>query len=257
MEDVVARMATKTTIGTVYLDAISAAVEGAGAPESGAAASTMPITDMYGYIIDLAFRTNAAESNLLLQVEEADRIYSDNTNDETKGGGSSMTFKATTADFTNNQVKELMKAIRIVFFNPQGGEVITYAKLAVDLATQTADGWKADMYLYSVDADGNETKEGDNVIMPLTQNTPTALSMLVYLDGNYVGNDDVAATAASSMTGKMNIQFASSANLVPMEYAQLHQGTGNNNAGGSSSSSASSQPASSSNSQPASSPENP
>ena len=219
-----ARMATKTSINPVYLTAISTAVNTAGAPK-GDTDDSLPITDMYGYIIDLAFRTNAADSNLLLQVEAADRIYSDNTNDETMGGGSSMTFKATTADFNDAKVKDLMKAIRIVFFNPNGGAVIANGKLAADTAAPTADGWKADMYLYSV-VDGVETREEDNVIMALTQNTATALSILVYLDGELVGNDDVAATTATSMTGSMNIQFASSANLVPMEYASLHQGTG-------------------------------
>lgn len=226
LNNMAARMNTKTSVNPVYLQQIADAVVAAGAPASGATGS-MPITDMYGYIIDLAFRTNAAESNLLLQVEAEDRIYGDNTNDDTMGGGSSMTFKATTTDFTDDQVKNLMKAIRIVFFDPTSMKVITNAKLDVDnTANLTADGWKADMYIYSVDANGTETVETDNEIMALTQNTATALSMLVYLDGNYVGNDDVAATAATSMTGKMNIQFASSANLVPMEYAALHQGTG-------------------------------
>ena len=65
--------------------------------------------------------------------------------------------------------------------------------------------------------------EGKIEIMPLTQNTAHALSALVYLDGYHVGNEDVAATASTSMTGKMNLQFSSSAALVPMEYAELYQ----------------------------------
>ena len=68
-----------------------------------------------------------------------------------------------------------------------------------------------------------EAKKNDNIIMPLAQNQQTALSVLVYLDGNNMGNDDVAATAATSMKGSMNLQFASSATLVPMEYADLYQ----------------------------------
>ncbi|MBR3935788.1 MAG: hypothetical protein IKJ57_04500, partial [Oscillospiraceae bacterium] len=59
-------------------------------------------------------------------------------------------------------------------------------------------------------------------IMPLTQNTAHALSVLVYLDGEKITNADVAATASTSMTGKMNLQFSSSATLVPMEYKDLH-----------------------------------
>ena len=76
-------------------------------------------------------------------------------------------------------------------------------------------------YLAEVTASG-ETKSEDNAIMALTQNQATALSALVYLDGENVGNDDVAATAAQSMTGKMNLQFASSATLVPMDYSALN-----------------------------------
>lgn len=295
LNNMAARMETDSSLApNFYLVAIGSAVELAGAPASGAT-GTLPISDMYGYIIDMAFRTNAAESNLLLQVAPADRIYSDNTNEETMGGGSSMTFKATTTDFTDDQVKALMGAIRIVFFDPTASnKIIAYAKLDVANATLGTDGWTAKMYLYEVtaggtvtnykaptseqlddttvtlytattDADGNttytavaeadrsaitsattgtyyvavtettaagENRKTDNIIMALTQNTPTALSALVYLDGNNVGNDDVAATAASSMTGTMNLQFASSANLVPMEYAALYQAAGNNTSGG-------------------------
>ena len=58
--------------------------------------------------------------------------------------------------------------------------------------------------------------------MALTQNQAHALSVLVYLDGTQVTNADVAATGSTSMTGTMNLQFSSSATLVPMEYADLH-----------------------------------
>ena len=228
LNNMAARMTTDTDLDSVYLAAISAAVGVAGAPAGGAAGS-MPITDMYGYIIDLAFRTNAAESNLLLQVEAKDRIYGDNTNDETMGGGSSMTFKATTPDFSDKQVKDLMSAIRIVFFDPTNNNtVIATAKLDAENATLGADGLTAKLYLYTMD-DTGEVKSDDNAIMALTQNQATALSVLVYLDGYLVGNDDVAATAPTSMTGKLNLQFASSANLVPMDYAALYIPANNNN----------------------------
>ena len=227
LENTTARMETKTTVNPVYLDAVGTAVENAKAPASGAV-GTLPITDMYGFIVDLAFRTNAADSKLLLQVDAADRIYNNNTNEETMGGGSSMTFQATTPDFTNDQVKALMSAIRVVFFDPtQSNKVIVTAKLDTTNAVLGADGWTAKMYLYKMEG-GVETKIDNNEIMPLSQSDPAALSVLVYLDGNIVGNDDVAATASTSMTGKMNLQFASSANLVPMEYAELHIPANNN-----------------------------
>ena len=294
LNNMTARMETKTSMNPVYLVAVGTAVEGAGAPE-GDSATALPISDTYGYIIDLAFRTNATDSKLLLQQEGVDRIYDNNTNEETMGHGSSMTFMATTTDFSNEQVKALMDAIKIIFFNPTDGTIYCYAGLDTANATIGADGVTAEMYLYKIT--GNETtyraaqtgetathvevisyveatvEEGatyvlsgdnyvlagegvtathkqvasyreatadetathvavagtpteteidDNAIMALTQNTATALSVLVYLDGNLVDNSDVAATGTSSMTGTMNLQFASSANLVPMEYADLH-----------------------------------
>lgn len=226
LKDMTARMETKTSVSP-YLEAIGTVVKNAKAPE-GSGDTVLPITDMYGFIVDLAFRTNAADSNLLLQVDAADRIYDGNTNEQTMGGGSSMTFKATTPDFSDKQVKDLMSAIRIVFFDPTNSNtVIATAKLDVDNATLGADGITAKLYLYTMDATG-EVKSTDNAIMALTQNQATALSVLVYLDGNLVGNDDVAATASTSMTGKMNLQFASSAHLVPMDYAALNIPANNN-----------------------------
>ena len=226
---------------------------------------TLPISEFYGYIIDLAFRTNAAESNLLLQTTPTDRIYGENnTNEATMGHGSTMTFKSTTNGFSNEKVKELMRAIRVVFFIPavnagEFNEIQAYAKLDVDNATIGVDGVTANLYLYTSATtyhlgDGTEVFEKDGKyytdttygeeaegtvtpkvtetmvtesanakIMALQQNVATALSVLVYLDGETIGNDDVAATNAKSMEGKLNLQFASSATLVPMEYADLHQ----------------------------------
>ncbi len=218
VEDVPATMKTNGR-NPSYLSAIGVAVSGK-APTTGAN-DNMPISDIYGYIIDLAFRTNASSSNLLLQQEGVDRIYGDNTNEETKGNGSSMIFKATTADFNDTQVKGLMDAIRIVFFNPDDNSVVATAKLDTAAAELTGDGWKAYLYLYENGASG-EVRSSDNAIMALNQNEAHALSVLVYLDGNEVENKDVAATGSTSMTGSLNLQFASSAELVPMEYADLH-----------------------------------
>ena len=74
-----------------------------------------------------------------------------------------------------------------------------------------------------VDSDVTVTVEvRDNVITSLNQNEAKHVSALVYLDGETIENSDVAATVAQSMTGTVNFQFASSAELVPMEYGELH-----------------------------------
>ena len=303
LTDMPARMETNTTVddgyGDVYLGILSTVVTNAKEPVG--AGQTMPITDFFGYIIDLGFKTNAAESNLLLATTPVDRIYKDGGNEETMGHGATMTFTSTTTDFTATQLAELMDAIRIVFFDPSSNEVFATAKLDMANGAYTVVGGNtitANIYLYEnvasattyreatndetathvavpvyrealdtetathiLDADGTTYREptGDEtathvigsynyveaasgathvavtvaggavlekdqtkaVITALTQNTAKAVSVLVYLDGRYVTNADVAATAETSMTGSMNLQFSSSANLTPMNYTPL------------------------------------
>jgi len=314
-------MDTESSVKPAYLERMETGVNTAGAPASGAV-GTNPMSDMYGYIIDMAFRTNAAESELRLQQDAIDRIYKDNTvggqiegNEETTmGHGATMTFQSSDVTFGAEKVKGLMSAIRLVFFDPDTKDVYATGKLDTANATVGTDGVTAKIYLYEKVAGGTEEykqqdyvaaatgvtyytksteavytkvespvaedianyyiKNGEtynsaaletfdanieyftqstqdkyteaadpagaaagtlfvkvpstgekaienNKIMNLNQNTAHKLSVLVYLDGNLVGNDDVAVTAAQSMSGKMNLQFTSSATLVPMEYSQL------------------------------------
>ena len=182
--------------------------------------------------------------------EAVDRIYEDNNNEATQGKGSYMTYKATTNELTVDQVKGLMDCIRIVFFETGTMEIIGEARLDTANATIGADGVTAKMYMYKAveipvtDADGaplynedgtaktettyvlqNGGKESDNKdssIVALPQNKELAVSVLVYLDGDEIENADVAATDVKSVTGMMNIQFASDANLKPMEYGDLY-----------------------------------
>lgn len=184
----------------------------------------LPLTEIYGYVIDLAFRTNAAQSNLLLQTEGADRIYDGNANTETMGAGSSMTFKSNSPDFTTQQVKELMSRIRVVFYSTDDGatmsDVYAFAALDTDNATIDANGITAKLYITENKID---TADSDDAITSLNQNEIKHISALVYLDGESIQNSEVAATVAASMTGTVNLQFASSAELNPMEYGELHQ----------------------------------
>lgn len=227
------KVTMKVTSTKKYLDSVSSAVSKLGAPAGNAAgAADQPITEFYGYIIDLAFRTNASSSNLLLQTDAVDRIYDDNNNVDTQGSGSSMTFDAVTGSgLGDKQIKNLMKCFRIVFFRPtmganaeNTGEILAYARLDVDHATGVADGWNAKMYL--CDANGNFIMDGENHVNTITalgQNEIAQVSILVYLDGEALQNSDVSATTTKSITGKMNVQFASSAELKPAENGDLHQ----------------------------------
>ncbi len=228
-DSLTANMATNSSQNPTHLEDAFAQVDAAGNPE-GANSGEMPMTEFYGFIIDLGFKTNAANSNLLLQTDPRDRIYEDNANDATQGKGSYMTYKATTTELTAEQVKGLMDCIRIVFFDPDTRAIMGEARLDTANAEIGADGVTAKMYMYKDGKlqDGTEKDDADNVtngdtaIAALAQNTAKKVSVLVYLDGETIDDDDVAATAMTSVTGSMNLQFASDADLVPMEYGDLH-----------------------------------
>ena len=163
------------------------------------------------------------------------------------GKGSTMTFTSSSNDFGNEQVAELMKAIRIAFTN-ETGEIIGVGALDVDNA-DVATGVTANIYLCEFETSGiasgdsesyttiklKKTKDdageekivfksadadGKTRLMSLTQNEQTIITAYVYIDGNEVDNTMVA-NATSSMTGSLNLQFSSSAKLVPMNYSPL------------------------------------
>ncbi len=220
--------------------------------------STPKLTDFYGYVVDLAFRTNAADSKLMLQTDPVNRIYTEGGSQETMGHGSTMTFESLTTDFTTANVLELMSAIRIVFTDSTG-KIVAVGLL--DATTDSVVGTKvtADVRLcnFTIVNNGTEaapdyrivitTTAGENgaqtiswkddgtsgkaEIMALPKNEATRLSAYVYLDGDLVDNTMVA-NAASSMTGTLNLQFSSDKTLTPMPYAPLQDQTGSDTPAG-------------------------
>ena len=219
----VTKVTVDPTMGNV-LQAVQAAGTSAGA--------TKTLSDTYGYMIDLAFRTNAVNSYLRLQTEGKQRVYSDSESAATQGAGSSMTFKAVTnaqgnSLLTDDAVKNLMKSIRVTFLDPDGNSS-QLAVLDMSTAKATADGIKADLKLGSyVDgtfvpvANADSTEYDDSITLAkLNQNQAQRLSVVVWLDGDTVDNGDVA-NAAQSITGSMNLQFSSSVELQPMRNTAL------------------------------------
>lgn len=247
LENVSATMYTQSEIEPPYLTQARTTINTSyGAPGAASGEASLPLSDFYGYIIDLAFRTNVAGSNLQLQTAAVDRIYTDNTtNEATMGGGSTMVFKSADPNFTPARMIDLMKHLKVVLFDPTNNEVIKYLAITnVNTEIDTAaDGTvTAPLYVANADGtlitrqktdatgagvtdeDGNAVMENDPTIMALDQNTIYQLSALVYLDGTNLTNADVA-NAAQSMAGSLNLQFSSSAELQPMEYADLRNGT--------------------------------
>ena len=225
LDNVKATLSTSAA-GAAALTTVGNAVSGLTAADKNTTTGDTKITDVYGFGVDMAFRTNASGSNLMLQVDEAQRIYGDGTDVSTQGGGSYMEF--TKGDLTDDQFKDLLGAIRVVFSNYTNQTIIAVAALDTSKLTAGQTTVKAPLKMvnYSIDGAGvmtiTDKGEADNTIMTLQQGTAVALTVTTYLDGDIVDNSMVSATASRSMTGSMNLQFASSADLKPMDYTPLH-----------------------------------
>ncbi|MBQ9392728.1 MAG: leucine-rich repeat protein [Oscillospiraceae bacterium] len=281
-------MVTATTFNPTHLGACSNAMNHASASENGS--SVTSITDFYGYAIDLALRTNAVESSLLLQTEPENRVYEGETHSGTQGGGSYMVF-TTQAGLSATKMVKLMQGIRVVFMDENrtvlaiaaldcklgkdvyvelsAEEKIATGKYAylngsassyqisdlIDYNTYNAlaeessvtfdtlnNNVYARLYLYSFEMTRSSTSTeeetkytggitlGDiqrsGVITAMEQDEVRRVTALVYIDGSYVTNANVAANAAQSMTGKLNLQFSSDATLLPAENSQLRNTEG-------------------------------
>lgn len=177
------------------------------------------LDDTYGFAIDMAFRCNLP-SDLLLQTSEALRVAGTAELPVTQGGGSYMRFTSEVMD--TEQLLRLMDTIRIGFLNDKDA-LVGLAKLNVSNYEQREDGVFAPLYLYeySLEEDGSlgvgARRSDDSTIIALEQNSPVVLTVVVWLDGDYVDNSMVGHSQEQSMSGVLNLQFASSADLLPSE----------------------------------------
>lgn len=223
---------TTNVTGNPQLPAELSAVIALGAPAK-AAGEENPITDTYAYAIDLAFRTNASNAKLMLQVEAAQRIYDGSNVQDTQGSGSNLTFTVG-GDMTVEAAKKLAQNIYVVFAD-NTGKVLSVAGLVTNgdgwSSTGTANEYKANLVMkaYSFDTEGKINVTGDatadkaGLITELTQNEAKVITAYVYLNGDSVDNSAVAANAAASMVGTLNLQFSTDQKLVPMDYTPLRQ----------------------------------
>lgn len=209
-----------------------------GITANGDSGGTTVLSDTYGYALDFAFRTNAANSYLQLQTVGAQRVYGDSNSAATMGGGSTMTFQSATTDAGNavlseEQIRTLMGAIRVAFIDPANGTI--YGIASLDNIVKDGDSYKGELTLkqYSVSVNGvmsldvlsddPATTDRDEriALKALNQNEITRMSAVVWMDGDQVDNGDVA-NAAQSLVGSMNLQFSSSAELIPMQNSGLN-----------------------------------
>ncbi len=210
-----------------YMTAVRSEVAKKGAyTGDGNATVSQVIDNQYAYIVDFMLRTNASGSNLLLQTTPAQRVYEESTSSATQGSGSTMTFTLDEDVLSEAATRNLMESVRVVFFEPKSSLVLGIGVLDSINAPLVNGEIKADLYLHNfsfVDGElviGTAMAEDDAVLCALAANTATAVSAMVYLDGEKVTNADVA-NGNISLNGALNLQFASDANLVPMENTAL------------------------------------
>ena len=80
----------------------------------------------------------------------------------------------------------------------------------------------ASMHEYELSENGSlimgERRKEDGIITGLTNDVPIIITAVVWLDGDNIYNSN-AAISNQSMTGTLNLQFASSAELNPANIA--------------------------------------
>ena len=201
------------------------------AGNDGSSQEAVALTATYGYALDLAFRCNAADADLLLQTVPTNRVYEESVAGATMGGGSYMEFTTKDSSFSTAKMIELMDAIRVAFVDNQN-KILGIAKLNTSNRIIVDDVIEAPLYLYDYqlsEEDGallmGERRLVDNVITLLNQNEPKAVTAVVWLDGDIVDNTMVSATESASLSGVLNLQFATSANLIPAANSDLMNAT--------------------------------
>ena len=209
-----AAYAGSSTATTAKFTVTLNAVNNLTAPTGGSDANN--ITDTYGYIIDFAFRTNAAGSSLQLQTTPANRVYTNAEGSDlaTQGAGSTVTF-AYAAGMNETQVNKLLSAIKLVFLNTATGDVYATAGLT-DINVGASEA------VANVKVTGQTGDVG--TIVSLEQNVAKTVSVLVYMDGDMVDNSAVINAQNSGMLN-LNLQFSSSAELIPMQNTALQNMT--------------------------------
>lgn len=200
-------------------------------PAGDSTVAVVEITDTYGYAIDMAFRCNAALPDLLLQTEAIQRINEDSASPSTAGGGSYMEFSTNDTSLTTEQTLQLLDAVRVAFVDDTGS-ILGIAKLNLSNYEMTDGIIKAPLYLYGFTLEDDPISKGtilvmderrkeSNLITNLVQNQAKAVTSLVWLDGDLVDNTMVSAESETSLTGTLNLQFSTSADLVPVENSDL------------------------------------
>ena len=207
------------------LGQVSKQIAGINAPGTIQVKITRSDVTAYGYSVDLAFKSSE-DTELLLQQTGIDRVSGDDENPDLLGGGSTVQFTVA-GDMTEEQIRNMLRGFYIVFMNSGTGAIYKVGAVDPDsiaitwLPFPTTVTAKLALYEPAFGADGTlslGSKVGDNVITALAADTELDMTAVVYLNGDTVDSTVFSATQGLSLNGGVNLQFASSVALTPMDY---------------------------------------
>lgn len=181
------------------------------------------LVDVYGYSIDLSFRTNVESSDLQLQTKALDRIYNDGENqtDSTMGAGSFMKFERTDTSLSIDMIKEYMSCLRVVFTDTNTGYIYGYAALDMNSSEVIDAQIKAPLRLYDKDKGIMNDENEALYLCHLEKDVEKNITVYVYLDGTMVSQSFVSYATEQSLTGVLNLQFSSSVELIPAKLGTI------------------------------------
>lgn len=204
----------------------------------------------YGYAVDLAFRSTES-GKLFLQQNAVDRVTGETpdktpegrlpSTSTTQGNGSTVEFllRKSTQEYVEDdsaaeRAMALLKCLRVAFLEDDGDwKLLCVAKLDdgkdivfSDYSSSETVKVTGQLKLYSAkcSASGSLTLEErtDQSIVDLSPNNPKGIKTLVYLDGDEVQNAFLTPDQPFSLSGSINLQFATDAkDLKPMEYTDF------------------------------------
>ena len=210
-----------TQANTGTLGAISDQINGISAPGTIRVELTRSDLSAYGYSVDLALQCSK-NTNLQLQQEAVARVEGD-TSGQTMGSGSTMVFDLA-GDLTEAQVRKLMQGIYVVLLDTDSGAIYKIAAVDPDQLTvdqhQYPNRATGTLALYEPVIQNDVLSLGDKAasITAMTADKQLNLTALVFLNGDQVDASMFSGTQPLSLTGTLNLQFASSEALTAMDY---------------------------------------
>lgn len=211
--------------------------------------TTVDKVNAYGYSIDLAFRSSESDK-LILQQNAVDRVTGEESDtpegrlpstSTTQGNGSTVELwlRKSTQEYLEDasaaeRARELVKCLRVAFLVDNGDWNILCVAMVdedndsikfTDFASSETVKVTANLYIYSASTMGGKlslSKAANQSITDLIQDTPKAITALVYLDGDEVQNAFLTPDQPFTLSGSVNLQFATEKKtLKPMEYADF------------------------------------